>query len=261
MKTLKFYIYKTFRIKKVPLLALAFLSICPFPAKAEEIPFFATYPNIDLSRWYISSGWANGEHQSCEWRAGNVSAQDKALRLTLSDKGALKRKWSCGEIQTKALYSYGRYEARMKTAAGSGLNTAFFTYIGPPQGVPEHDEIDFEFLGKDSKTVQLNYYRKGQGGHEHIVDLGFDASEDFHDYAFDWLPEKIIWYIDGKQVHETQTGATDIPVNPSKIYLSLWSNAPSINKWMGPFTYNGPYTADYEWVKFTPAEDLKAKED
>ena len=49
----------------------------------------------------------------------------------------------------------------MKAAAGSGLNTGFFTYIGPTHKQP-HDEIDFEVLGKDPSKVQINQYVDGK---------------------------------------------------------------------------------------------------
>ena len=38
----------------------------------------------------------------------------------------------------------------------------------------------------------LNYFRNGVGGHEKMIDLGFDASDDFHTYAFEWHKDKII---------------------------------------------------------------------
>ena len=111
------------------------------------------------------------------------------------------------EIHANVRTGYGTYQTRMRTAAGSGLNTNFFTYIGPAVTPGERwDEIDFEFLGKNPRTVQLNYYVDGKGGHEKIVNLGFDASEGFHNYSFVWSPLKIKWYVDGKLVHETAKG-------------------------------------------------------
>lgn len=46
--------------------------------------------------------------------------------------------------------------------------------------------IDIEILGKDTTKVQLNYYTDGVGKHEYMYDLGFDSSEAFHTYGFDW---------------------------------------------------------------------------
>jgi endo-1,3-1,4-beta-glycanase ExoK len=234
----------------------ALVSLALSPARAENppphsIPLFLPYPTIDTSKWYMSDGWTNGEHQSCEWRKDALSPDDGNLKMTLSDKGGKVRPLGCAEIHTINTSGYGLYEARMKTAAGSGLNTAFFTYIGPPTGGAQHDEIDFEFLGKDSHTVQLNYLTAGQGGHEKIIQLGFDAAKGFHDYAIDWQPGKIRWLVDGKQVYETPAGA-GLPVTPGRIYLSLWSGSEKVNDWLGPFSYTRPVSAEASWVKFTP---------
>lgn len=233
------------------MVALFCVLAVPHPVQAAQIPFFSQYPAIDLNRWYISHGWTNGDHQACEWRADAISVVDKRLVLTHSDKGGSVRPYGCPEIQTKERMGYGRYEVRMRSAAGSGLNTAFFTYVGPPVGVPEHDEIDFEFLGKDPYTVEVTHWTNGQRHPAVKIPLGFDSSKEFHNYTFDWTPLEIRWYVDGKLVHRTPKN-TAIPKNPGRIYLSLWSGTQIEDSWMGPFTYTGPATAEVVWVKFTP---------
>lgn len=219
-------------------------------AQAQVIPIFLKYPQIDRSLWYVSNGWANSNIQSCEWRATALSGVDKRLRITLSDKGGKVRPHGCGELQSTKRYSYGSYEVSMKSAAGSGLNSNIFTYIGPPQA-KHHDEIDFEFQGKNPRTVQVNYWVKGKNMGAVTLKLNFDASAAFHTYKFVWEPTRITWYIDNKKVHVTKPGAP-IPSLPQKIYLSLWSGSSLINGWLGPFKYTQPVFAEYEWVKFTP---------
>ena len=34
-----------------------------------------------------------------------------------------------------------------------------------------------------------------------MYDLGFDASEGYHTYGFDWQKDSITWYVDGKAVY------------------------------------------------------------
>lgn len=220
-------------------------------AQAGEIPFFSSYPSLDLKRWYVSSGWSNGDHQSCEWRDSAISAADHHLVLTLSSKGGRIRPLGCPEIHTQSLTGYGRYEARMRSAAGFGLNTAFFTYVGPPTGNPAHDEIDFEFLGKNPRQVEVTHWTNGQRNQPYDVNLGFDASKAFHNYAFEWRKESIRWYVDGRLVHETPKNAA-IPSHPGLLYLSLWSGSSIEDSWMGHFTYTAPVTAEVVWVKYTP---------
>ncbi|HUY67846.1 MAG TPA: family 16 glycosylhydrolase [Alphaproteobacteria bacterium] len=241
--------------KFYPILALGFfLAACASHASADDAKGFRdSFRWIDPARWYISSGWANGSFQSCEWWKGAVAAGDGGMSLRLGTPGGTLRPVSCPEIHTKTHLGYGLFEARMRTAAGSGLNTAFFTYIGPPTGSPEWNEIDFEFLGKDPHTVQLNYYVKGKPQLGKIIRLGFDASKQFHDYAFDWTPKEIRWYVDGKQVYATPAGVR-LPYIPAPLYFSLWSGAKSENAWMGPFHYSQPVTATVAWAAYTPID-------
>lgn len=238
--------------RKPPFLVLMACLLCAASAHAEAAKGFrSTFFSIDKDRWTLSDGWANGDHQSCEWRADALSIRDNKLLLTLSDKGGKVRPVGCPEIRTKARLGHGLYEARMRPAAGSGLNTAFFTYIGPPNGVPEHDEIDFEFLGKAPRRVEISHHVNGKIFRGKIVDLGFDASEDFHDYAFDWSATRLAWFVDGVKVYETPPGIP-IPRHPGFLFFSLWSGSPVEDSWMGPFAYTKPVTAEVAWARFTP---------
>jgi len=232
--------------------AILFVMACPSGAQAHDADFFAPFHSLDRTRWSFSNGWVNGAHQACEWREDAVSIIDDKLQLKLSDRSGTIRPYGCPEMHTIDVTGYGFYEARMRTASGSGLNTAFFTYVGPPTGSPEHDEIDFEFLGKDTSSVEINYFTNGQGHHGVIVPLGFDASQALHDYAIEWKPDKIRWYVDGKMVHETPAAAA-MPRNPTRLYLSLWSGSSVEDSWMGPFHYSGPVTAQVEWAAYTPS--------
>lgn len=253
------------KLKSFALLITVFLVAMTFgyhsnanDSQNSQIPFFAKFPNIDLSTWLVSHGWAVNDGHSCEWRKANMRGEDGKLVMHLRENGGRLRDLGCAEIRTRKVKGYGRYEARMKTAKGSGLNTAFFTFTGPAHGVPEHDEIDFEFLGKNSRTVDLNYYRNGKSMGPWIIDLGFDASKSFNNYAFEWYPDKIIWYVNGKKVQQTKEGA-EIPKYAGNLFFSLWSSSPRLNKWMGRFKYTGRKSAQIEWVKFTPFDHLKQK--
>ena len=225
------------------------LCLSPGSARADKIPFFLPYPHIDSGRWYVSDSWSNGDHQSCEWRKDALSGEDGNLALTLSDNGGKVRPIGCAELHTKALNGYGTYEARMKTAAGSGLNSAFFTYIGPPDGV--HDEIDLEFLGKDTHSVSAGYFANGKGEPGKVIPLGFDASADFHDYAIEWTPVKIRWFVDRKLVFETPAGAP-IPSTPGNLFFSLWSGSKIEDSWLGHFNYFEPKSAEVAWAAYSP---------
>jgi len=224
---------------------------CAPSQSADNTAFMTNFNSLDKNFWYVSSGWTNGDYQSCEWRADALAIHDGNLQLTLSDHGGKQRPIGCAELHTNQHFGYGLYETRMRVAAGSGLNTAFFTYIGPTNGVPHWDEIDFEFLGKDTHSVQTNFYTDGKAQGGPIVQLGFDASREFHNYAIDWQPTKIRWYVDGNLVRQSPDNAP-IPSHPGSLFLSLWSGASQEDQWLGPFRYTEPVTAEVAWAAFTP---------
>jgi endo-1,3-1,4-beta-glycanase ExoK len=211
--------------------------------------FFDDFNSIDLKRWYISDGWVNGGYQGCTWARTNVTTSSGRLRLRLTKSANPLRAYKCAEIRTYASLGYGLYEARMRTAAGSGLNTAMFTYSGPPL-TKVHDELDFEFLGKSPDKVQTNFWVNKQGNHEVNVPVPGGAASAFNNYAMEWTPESIKWYINGKLVRSA-TGAS-LPVTPGQFFLSLWSGTSVNADWLGTLS---PTTkskmAEVEWAAYS----------
>ena len=201
----------------------------------------------------VSDGWTNGSVFQVTWRAANATFADGRMQLSI-DRDPLGNgqiPYSGGEIQSRDFFGYGRYETSMKAIRNDGVVSSFFTYTGPSDNNP-WDEIDFEVLGKDTTKVQLNYFTNGQGNHEILVDLGFDASEGFHRYAFEWRPGRIDWYVDDRHVY---TATEDIPTTPQKIMANAWCGV-GVDDWLKPFRDEGlPLTAEYEWFSYTGMND------
>lgn len=224
----------------------------------EEVPevpeghVYAVFTNGQPDGFECSDGWSNGSMFNVTWRKKNVSFEDGIMKLTI-DKDAAPQKgvpYSGGEFRSKAFYGYGRYEVRMKAIKNDGVVSSFFTYTGPSDKNP-WDEIDVEILGKDPTKVQFNYFTDSKGSHEFMYDLGFDSSEDFHDYAFEWYEDQIIWYVDGTEAHRV---TKNIPVTKSKIMMNAWCGT-GVDGWLNAFDESGmPLTAEYEWIRFTPFE-------
>ncbi len=209
----------------------------------------------DKTLWRKSHNWANGwEKNDTGWLAKNVVFSGGKMRISLTDEGASGRSYASGEYQSRRFYGYGRFEARIKAAKAPGAVTGFFTYTGPTFDGAPHDEIDFEFLGRSPRQVQINYFTDGVGGHDTMIDLGFDASEDFHSYAFEWRPDSIRWFVDGRLVHEERGERGPLPSAPGKIYLHLWAGK-DLEDWLGRFTYPGhPLVAEVDCVAFRPLD-------
>ena len=183
----------------------------------------------------------NGGMFNCSFSKLNATVTDGCLTLKLDQRN---NSYVGAEYRTYQQYSCGFYSVSMKPAKCAGVITSFFTYTGRPW-----DEIDIEFLGNDTTKVQFNYFVSGEGGHEYIYDLGFDASEEFHEYAFDWQPDSITWYVDGKAVYKV-TG--DMPQTAGNIMMNFWNVADYKANWAGKFEgKNLPITAQYEWIGFS----------
>jgi endo-1,3-1,4-beta-glycanase ExoK len=233
---------------------LAGLILLPAAAMADGVSFRDSFDSLDTKRWYVSDGWSNGTHQNCTWSSSQVTTAGGALKVGFAPVVKGDRQYSCGEIQTKQAYGYGTYEARLKTPAGSGLNAAFFTYIGEQQGKP-HDEIDFEVLLKDTSIVETTTFVNGQSGDGEVGagqqhTLPHSSDSDFIDYAFTWEADEIRFYINGELVR-TITDKAMIPTNAQRVFFSLWGSD-TLTDWMGPMEAQDEAIAmEVEWVAFT----------
>lgn len=220
---------------------------------ASGASFVDNFNTLDHSRWYVSDGWSNGGFQNCTWSKDEVGVSDGMLAIRYTKRQAKDRDYACGEIQTKRRFGYGTYEARMKAVAGSGLNSAFFSYIGPTQHQP-WDEIDFEVLGKDTAHVQLNQYISGKGHNEKLIEVPGGADHGFNDYAFVWEKDRLRYFVNGKLV-ETVTDPSKIPSHAQKIFFSLWGSG-TLAGWMGAFSDPGtPLVMQVQRVAFTALGD------
>jgi hypothetical protein len=63
----------------------------------------------------------------------------------------------------------------------------------------------------------------GYRGTPAFIDLGFDASADFHEYAIEWTSTAIRWSVDGRLVYERlDWDPTPIPHLPMQLQFNLW---------------------------------------
>lgn len=194
-----------------------------------------------------ASGWSNGGMFNCVWEGENIEFNNGEMIFKLDENLYSQfNDYTGSEYRTNEKYHYGMYEVRMKPAKNKGVVSSFFTYTGPSDGT-QWDEIDIEFLGKDTTKVQFNYWTNGKGENEFLYDLGFDASEKYHTYGFEWLEDSITWYIDGQAVYKA---VENIPKTPGKIMMNLWPGI-GVDEWLEPFDGNVPLTASYDWMRYT----------
>lgn len=213
---------------------------------------YVDFKDGDSPLFEVANGWSNGNMFNCTWRKQNCTFTDEKMQLIIAwDTAGSSIPYSGAEYRSTDNYGYGRYEVSMKPIQNDGVVSSFFTYTGPTDNNP-WDEIDIEFLGKDTTKVQFNYFTNGDGNHEYVYDLGFDASADFHTYAFEWHKDKIVWFVDGAEVY---TATENIPATEGKIMMNVWPGI-GVDAWLNPFDDSAlPLTTEYEWISFTPFEE------
>lgn len=208
-----------------------------------------------------TDGYGNGDVFNVEWDTSMVTYANGAANLSIAEKpegeGNDPTYTHYGaELRSSKMYHYGFYSVVMKPSKVTGTCSAFFTYTGPydydEEGNPHPwDEIDIEFLGQDTKMVQFNYFVNGVGGHEYEYKLGFDASEDFHEYGFYWEEDRITWYVDGKPVYRVEESAKNpLPSTPGRIMMNHWYGNAKAEAWMGKYTADKS-TSYYKTVSCT----------
>jgi GR25 family glycosyltransferase involved in LPS biosynthesis len=159
----------------------------------------------------------------------NLSITDHApAKITVCHEEMKVRQFSSAAITTIKSFLYGRFEAVLKPPKVDGLITGMFLHRNSPR-----QEIDIEFLGKDPCKMLINvYYNPGCDGARFdygyrgtpvLVELGFDATSDFHSYAIEWEPGELRWHVDGVLVHRRSNWEpTPIPHLPMKFHINIW---------------------------------------
>lgn len=149
--------------------------------------------------------------------------------ITLSRSEAEDRPYRSGALSTARRFLHGRFEIEMRAARGSGLVTGFFLHRSAPR-----QEIDVEITGNEPCRMLLNVYfnpgsegtdlEYGYRGSPCAIDLGFDASANFHRYAIEWFPDRIRWFVDDILVHDRGSwNPTPVPHLPMTLHANLWS--------------------------------------
>lgn len=160
-----------------------------------------------------------------------VTHDSEGVTLTLqnSQEAMCSRPFRSGAIASMVGYCHGRFEVDIKAASGKGLVTGFFLHRAGPR-----QEIDIEITGDDPRSILLNVYFNpgddrsslgfGYRGSPCRIDLGFDASLDFHRYSIDWRPDCITWAVDDRIIHRRASWhPTPIPHLPMTLHGNLWA--------------------------------------
>ena len=220
----------------------------------------ASMDNFDPAQWEIANGYTNASSDpnfNNGWQANNITFNNGIMTIQLDDAGCPSAcsgmPYASGEYRSDDRYGHGLLQGRFQAASGDGLVTSLFFYRGLPGD--KNDEIDIEILGKNPTRMQVNYWTNGVE-HPHTIDLGFDASQGFHDYAILRAPDYIAWYVDERLVHVENGSRGPLPTHQAQIMMNLWPGSSEAASWLRSFNYAGPVQAQYDRVSFTPIDRI-----
>ncbi|WP_162933016.1 family 16 glycosylhydrolase [Roseovarius sp. EL26] len=208
-----------------------------------------------LENWQIADYNFTHPKFDTDWRRHQVELGN-GINLSLTSKDNAENQFDGASIRRKDKTHFGRYEVVVKPARGAGVITGFFTYTGPYYGT-QHDEIDIEFLGKDTTQIHLAWFVDGEL-YNKFIDLGFDAADRPRMYAFEWEADRLRWYAEGRLIYEHTSQEGPIPQVPGYLYANLWASDPVISSWSGIADTRQRYAANVRRVSYLSKTNCKA---
>jgi beta-glucanase (GH16 family) len=232
--------------------------------------------------------WRSGETSTTE-----PSAKVLSFRIDPSDSAGAGRG---PEIISNQFTHFGTYSARLKVPdvksvqPNVGAVVGYFTYH--MDSVHGLSEIDFEWLIADPTVIYIGTwtgergklkrigriinmakgiiyktsYRVNHNGTDSIIEgqptqiaplQNYDASKAFYTYGFDWLPDRVTWWMlhpstGDKIVLWDHNHSLGIPQHPSYYRMNFWHT----NNWSvhtNPASLEKPaqpYLLEVDWMKY-----------
>ncbi|XP_065871850.1 probable xyloglucan endotransglucosylase/hydrolase protein 10 [Euphorbia lathyris] len=131
-------------------------------------------------------------------------------------------------LASNQMFLFGKIDMKIKLIPGRSAGTVVAFYLQSNQ--PNHDEIDFEFLGNvkgEPYIVQTNVFADGFDNREQRVILWFDPTANFHTYSVLWNIYQIVFMVDSIPIrtyrNHADKGVAYPRSQPMEVKLSLWN--------------------------------------
>lgn len=224
----------------------------PTPAAGFQLLWEDPFDTVDTTRWAAQTHSWDGN--LAQFTADNVAAADGRLQIALTPSDSAEKPYAGVEYRSIDAITYGKVEASMRFAKGSGVVSSL-VLIYTPWPPDDWNELDIECLGNTTGEVQFNHMVNippADPVAEHLqfpekVDLGFDPTAAFHTYTIEWLPSSVRFLVDGVVIHEPTEEISRLAL-PQNILLTIWaSDAPG---WAGPIDdTTAPTSAEVDWLR------------
>jgi beta-glucanase (GH16 family) len=205
---------------------------------AETVLFEDQFDRLNPDAWLVADYPPDVNDEKAYYTPENVTTRDGMLVITAEEREIDGRDYASGLLSTAGRFSftYGRVEWRAKMAKGKGIWPSLWlngqdcaaTFQNGSQACdtwPQRgsDEIDVvEIGGSEPNLVHMTQHYNPDGEeHESPNECdwhGPDMSADFHNYALEWTPDALVWYVDGAE----RCRATEpIPDTPKFLIMNM----------------------------------------
>lgn len=215
-----------------------------------EDTFSPGWPMRDKA-WEVATWKQNGTQMSPERAAVN---EDGQLVLTVKADAPFRG----GSLQSNREFGYGRWVARVKAASEPGVLNSIFTKDWNNLKTTESNsdgnkgEVDIELLshtfGPDRGEVHVAIHLKNHTPLWHLdIPLDFNPSDEYHEWGFDILPDRVVWHVNGRVLHSWSYTDEHFITPDYEFFFNAWT----MEKWIqGPPANDANYHID--WVRFHP---------
>ncbi len=241
----------------------------PSPVAEWHLVWADEFEHFDPSNWIAEqSTYGHGNAELQCYQPANVSVDDGLLRLRAEHAPTTcprneHRDYSSGMVRSAGLadWTYGRFEIRARLPAGDGLwPAAWLSPITNTYGAwPRSGEIDIvEALGHTDDRIVGSLHWMGPRGprlanREFFLRPGESFTEDFHTFAVEWEPDRIVWFVDDQEYQRVESwpSALDTPSAPfdQPFYLKLNLAVGGVTAGEPDHVDGFPASYDIDWVR------------
>lgn len=203
--------------------------------RVEAWDSFSVFNTLETFTHFNSCIWRKKNHQLGYSRLHprNVQVQDEELQIIIP---AGTR--NGGGISTHSLYLFGSYEIRMKLPDAPSSITGFFLYYPPDF---EH-EIDIEIYNDPKGEIFFTTYARGERSNTQTFSLGFDPTQDFYHYRFDFFPNGVTFSVEGEDLVHWSKGLSH---EPMYLMINTW-----FPHWLEGIPPEREVRTQVDWVRF-----------
>ncbi len=257
------------RIVETPLLGWAVWVLLVWPSFAQSADLSGwdrvwsdefNGSSIDYSRWEVADREFSPNNELQYYRPEQVTVSGGQLHIATTDQPLASKPYRSGLIRTWQEHRHGRWEVRADLPWGQGMWPAIWLLprdLG--SGWPTGGEIDImENVGNNTFFVKGSYHYNWTPGSPITSNQDYITGEDFaaglHDYALEWEPNQIRFYVDDNLYH-----TVDNPIQPDQKPMSLIINLAVGGNWPGSPDSSTifPQTFDIEYARYWTRDETE----